>query len=205
MHELADVHDTPVRVWIGADGDGLGTWVIVQRVPFQRSASDAVLSPGGLKSPTAMQLLGELQDTETSCEPVAPAGAGGVCSDQVPPLSRSASGCVVPDEPTVVFPTVKQLVFDGHETAHSTLFNGAAGLGAGTTVHVRATADAANAPTAIRIPASPTSLPMSGEAYRRVPASRALFAVLSLTVYHARRAGPACRMRAWPPVGRSPC
>ena len=82
-HELADVQETPLNSVLLDENAGLVGW-IVQRAPFQRSASACSGCPNDVEVPTAVHALGAVHDTALRT-PVAPGGLGVGVIDQLGP------------------------------------------------------------------------------------------------------------------------
>src|SRR5260370_20722589 len=100
----------------------MGVGWMVQRTPFQRSASGTcpILV---LYTPTAMQARADVHDTPSSSPPVDPAGCGSGTILQRKPVQRSASVRFLP-----TLPTAMQARAEAHDTANSAA-PGACGVG----------------------------------------------------------------------------
>jgi hypothetical protein len=108
MHIAEDRHDTPTS-W-PALAAGFSADVDVHLTPFQNSAK------GGLPArPTAMQTLGDAQDTPDSAPGFAPAGVGAECSAHRLP-SHDSTRAENRRLLTADIPTAWQLVADVHDT-----------------------------------------------------------------------------------------
>src|ERR1017187_756648 len=93
---------------------------MVQAAPFQTSVSpqQPPIPPVAQASPTAMQLLADVQDTLVRKAPVSPAGLGGVWAVQVVPSSDSARGREAPVMLSEA-PTAMQTLAETHDTLSS--------------------------------------------------------------------------------------
>jgi hypothetical protein len=118
MHDIAEVHDTPLKPLSWACL-GVGEGWIDQRDPFQRSTSVKYLWLGVRlvsKLPTAVHDLADVHDTPSkSVPPLACCGAGVGWIDHRDPFQRSANGLVEEFPPEL--PTAMQKVGDVHDTA----------------------------------------------------------------------------------------
>jgi hypothetical protein len=105
----------------------VGLLWIVQRMPFQRSASgtSAPLVPA---DPTAVQAVAEVHDTPVRLLFWAPGGGGVAWVAHLAPSQRSARLTLTPLPPSKD-PTAVQAVADGQETAERLLFWTPVGLG----------------------------------------------------------------------------
>lgn len=125
---LARAHEIPTRVLKFVATGGLGVACTHHLLPFQCSAS---VNPASLLSrycPTAVQLVGEGQETSYRELVAARAGLGVSWIDHVLPFQCSAR--VNPGPLLVRYsPTAVQLVGEGHDTCCSALLVAAAGLG----------------------------------------------------------------------------
>jgi hypothetical protein len=122
VQSVADGQDTLVSPELSA---GLRVRCSVHRLPFQRSAS-APLNPA---NPTAMQAVGDMQDTPVN-QPNRPVPEAWIV--QVVPFQRSDSVF----RPSPVDPTAMQYVARGHDTADSSGLR-PAGLGVDCRFHCR--------------------------------------------------------------------
>ena len=115
VQALADEHDTADRD-VNSAPAGLGVDWIVQLVPFQDSASGAVV-PGPVPGvwPTAMQELADLHDT--AVKKLSTAEPDGSIAVQPAPSQLSASGRIVPSEEVLAtLPTAMQALADVQDT-----------------------------------------------------------------------------------------
>ncbi len=115
--KVAEVHDTEKSALNVA---GLGVATLVQVVPFHWAATVVSAVPAAFwSSPTAMQFVAEMHDTELSStrSPEAP-GSGTVRAVQVPPVHCSARGAVASAvlDAVPAVPTAMQAVVAGQDT-----------------------------------------------------------------------------------------
>jgi hypothetical protein len=134
MHEVADVHATPVRIATRAPSLGVGR--MLHRDPFHRSASVPLTCVANLSKglPTAMQADGDVHATLSSMLPCTCAGFGVGTMLHFLPFQRSAN---VPNtrERFRERPTAIQAEADGHDTSNRLLTEAPRAFGVGWTLH----------------------------------------------------------------------
>ncbi|MDQ6744435.1 MAG: hypothetical protein M3Z27_00200 [Actinomycetota bacterium] len=130
MQAAAEVQDTPLRLTFVAP-IGMGVLWIVQLVPSQPSIRGVVVLVVPLvltEIPTAVQAVGEVQDTALRLLLELPIGMGALWALQLVPSQRSIKGVVVVPLPSRELPTAVQAVGEVHDTPLRLLLLAPAGL-----------------------------------------------------------------------------
>jgi hypothetical protein len=139
VHAVADEQEM-LRCTAGSEELGLGMLWTVHVDPSQLSANGCEYPVPGLKPPTASHAVADTQ--LTALKPgVKPSGLAAVRSVQAVPSHLSAS---VPEpERSVLMPTARHTLADGHEIPNGWAVSEPAGLGIGWIVHAEPFQDSA--------------------------------------------------------------